>query len=96
MTASHLKKRRSDWRELTQDALFILAGVVIASFALKNFLVPNHFFDGGVTGVSLLVHELYDFDLAIVIMLFNLPLVIISYFSVGKSFATKTCGPDIS
>ena len=90
MTASHLKKRRSDWRELTQDALFILAGVVIASFALKNFLVPNHFFDGGVTGVSLLVHELYDFDLAIVIMLFNLPLVIISYFSVGKSFAMKT------
>ena len=30
------------------------------------------------------------FNLAIVIVLFNLPLVIISYFSVGKSFAAKT------
>jgi len=63
--------------------------VVISSFALNNFLVPNHFFDGGITGVSLLVHELYRFDLAIVIVVFNLPLVIISYFSVGKSFALK-------
>jgi uncharacterized membrane-anchored protein YitT (DUF2179 family)/predicted metal-dependent HD superfamily phosphohydrolase len=76
--------------ENLQDACFILSGVVIASFALKEFLVPNHFFDGGITGVSLLVHELYHFNLGIVILLFNLPLVIISYFSVGKSFAVKT------
>ena len=76
--------------ENIQDACFILAGVVIASFALKEFLVPNHFFDGGITGVSLLVHELYHFNLGLAIVLFNLPLVIISYFSVGKSFAIKT------
>lgn len=76
--------------ENIQDAIFILAGVVIASFALKEFLVPNHFFDGGITGVSLLVHEVYHFNLGLVILLFNLPLVIISYFSVGKSFALKT------
>ncbi len=90
MTVSHAKKKKPDWREFTQDAVFMIIGVVIASFALKNFLVPNHFFDGGVTGVSLLVHELYDFNLAVVIILFNLPLVIISYFSVGRSFAVKT------
>ena len=76
--------------EIIQDACFILFGVIIASFALKEFLVPNHFFDGGITGVSLLVHEFYHFNLGIVILLFNLPLVIISYFSVGKSFAIKT------
>lgn len=76
--------------ENIQDAMFIIFGVVIASFALKEFLVPNHFFDGGITGLSLLTHELYHFNLAIVIVLFNLPLIIISYFSVGKSFAVKT------
>lgn len=90
MTVSQTNKKKPDWREFTQDALFMVIGVTIASFALKNFLVPNHFFDGGVTGVSLLVHELYKFDLAIVIIIFNLPLVIISYFSVGRSFAMKT------
>ena len=49
--------------EIMQDALFIIVGVVIASFALKEFLVPNHFFDGGITGISLLVHEVYHFNL---------------------------------
>lgn len=81
---------KPSFSENLQDACFIILGVIIASFALKEFLVPNHFFDGGVTGVSLLVHELYHFNLGVVILLFNLPLVIISYFSVGKSFAVKT------
>lgn len=85
---THLHKPTAS--ENIQDACFMLSGVIIASFALKEFLVPNHFFDGGITGVSLLVHELYHFNLGLVILLFNLPLVIISYFSVGKSFAIKT------
>jgi len=76
--------------EIIQDACFIVFGIIIASFALKEFLAPNKFFDGGITGISLLVHELYHFNLGVIIVLFNLPLIIISYFSVGKSFAVKT------
>lgn len=75
--------------ELIQDTVLIIAGVIFAGFALKGFLVPNHFFDGGVTGISLLLHELYHFNLAIVIILLNLPLILISYFSVGKRFAFR-------
>lgn len=88
--ANHQLLHKHTTAELIQDAVFILVGVILASFALKGFLVPNHFFDGGVTGLSLLVHEIYHFNLGIVILLFNLPLIIISYFSVGKSFALKT------
>ena len=73
-----------------RDALSVIFGVMIAAFALKSFLVPNHFFDGGVTGMSLLVHELYDLNLAAAIVLFNFPLIIISYFTVSKNFAIKT------
>lgn len=76
--------------ELIQDILLIIAGVMIAGFALKCFLVPNRFFDGGVTGISLLIHEIYHFNLALVIPLMNLPLIIISIFSVGWRFATRT------
>ena len=87
---NHSQSHKPSLAETIQDACFIFFGVIIASFALKDFLVPNHFFDGGVTGISLLVHEFYHFNLGLVIVLFNLPLVIISYFSVGKSFAFKT------
>ncbi len=73
-----------------QDFLFIALGVIIAGFGLKGFLVPNNFFDGGVTGVSLLMHELYHYNLAYTIVLANLPLLLISYFGVSKNFAFKT------
>ncbi|HEX4852143.1 MAG TPA: HD domain-containing protein, partial [Puia sp.] len=38
------------------DILLLLMGVITAGFALQGFLVPNNFFDGGMTGISLLLH----------------------------------------
>ncbi len=75
---------------LLEDLVLTVLGVTIAGIALKLFLVPNHFFDGGITGISLLVHEIYDFNLGLVILLLNLPLIAISYFSIGKRFAIRT------
>jgi uncharacterized membrane-anchored protein YitT (DUF2179 family) len=72
------------------DILLIVVGVVIGGFALKSFLVPNNFFDGGVTGISLLIHEIYGFNLAFVILIANLPLIIMSRYSVSWRFAIKT------
>jgi uncharacterized membrane-anchored protein YitT (DUF2179 family)/predicted metal-dependent HD superfamily phosphohydrolase len=77
------------------DLFLAVLGVVFAGVALKLFLVPNHFFDGGITGISLLVHEIYDFNLGLVILVLNLPLIIISYFSIGKRFALRTLGSVI-
>ena len=76
--------------EILQDILLTLTGVLFAGYALKGFLVPNHFFDGGVTGVSLLVHELYQVNLAVVIILLNIPFILISFYSVGSRFAIRT------
>lgn len=72
------------------DILLIVIGVVIGGFALKSFLVPNNFFDGGITGISLLIHEIYGFNLAFVILIANLPLIIMSRYSVSWRFAIKT------
>lgn len=76
--------------QLLQDLILTVVGVTIAGVALKLFLVPNHFFDGGVTGMSLLVHETYKWNLGLVILVLNLPLIIVSYFSIGKRFAYRT------
>jgi uncharacterized membrane-anchored protein YitT (DUF2179 family) len=51
------------------DIAYTLAGILFCGFALKSFLIPNAFFDGGVTGMSLLLHELYHFNIAVVIVL---------------------------
>lgn len=75
-----------------KDIFFIVFGILAAGFALKGFLVPNHFFDGGMTGISLLLHEIYHFNLAYIFVMVNLPFIIISYFTVNKKFALKTLG----
>ena len=90
IAASIVPNKKPGMAEIIQDILLVIVGVVFAGFALKGFLVPNNFFDGGITGISLLVHELYHFNLAFVIILLNLPLIIISLFSVGKRFAVRT------
>src|SRR5258707_13000792 len=67
-----------------------LIGILFSSFALKSFLVPNQFFDGGVTGISLLVSELYHINIAYVIILANVPFIIMGAFQVSRAFAIKT------
>jgi uncharacterized membrane-anchored protein YitT (DUF2179 family) len=68
----------------------MLLGVLVCGFALKGFLIPNHFFDGGVTGVSLLIHEFYGIPVAYIIVLVNLPFVILSMRLVSLRFAIRT------
>ncbi|PVH25256.1 YitT family protein [Sphingobacterium corticibacter] len=72
------------------DVLFLILGVLSASFALKSFLVPNHFLDGGVTGISLLLHEVYGWNLGIVLVLLNIPFIVLSFAKVGRNFAIRS------
>jgi uncharacterized membrane-anchored protein YitT (DUF2179 family) len=75
---------------VAQDIIYTGLGIVCAGFALQSFLVPNKFLDGGVTGVSLLMHELYHWPLGILILVVNIPFIIMGYFQVGKAFALRT------
>lgn len=83
-------KKKTTLTNFFEDAILILLGVTLSGFALKGFLVPNQFFDGGVTGISLLIHELYGFDLAYVILIVNIPFIIFAIFIVNWNYALKT------
>lgn len=81
---------RLNLKDSFTDYAFIILGILSINFALKGLLVPNHFFDGGVTGLSLLLHEKYHFNIAYTIMALNLPLILVGYKLVGKKFFIKT------
>lgn len=85
-----IHERGNMYVSTAKDIFFMIMGVVIAGFALKGFLVPNNFFDGGVTGISLLIHEIYGINLSYVIFACNIPLVVVSYFTVSRRFAVMT------
>lgn len=77
-------------KDTLTDYVYVILGILSINFALKGLLMPNHFFDGGITGLSILLHEKYHFDIDIVIILLNLPLIAVGYKLVGKKFFFKS------
>jgi len=80
----------SSYKHTLQDIIYCVIGIAFSTFALKSFLVPNHFLDGGVTGISLLIHEDTGFSLPVIIVLANIPFIIAGAFQINKRFALKT------
>lgn len=77
-------------RRNIKNTLLIIAGIFSAAFGLKGFLLTNHFIDGGVTGISLLITGITGVPLYILLICINLPFVMMGYRTVGKHFAVKT------
>lgn len=73
-----------------KDILFILVGVISASFGLKGFLLPNKFIDGGATGISLLISEVTNISFSILIISINIPFIILGRKVISLNFAIKT------
>ncbi len=68
----------------------MLVGVFLAVFALKGFMIPNGFLDGGVTGISILIHDLYKINFGLLVLVINLIFIIPAYHYVGKLFAIRS------
>lgn len=71
-------------------AALILLGIMLASFGLKGFLVPNHFIDGGITGISLLTYQLTGIPVSVWLIVFNAPFIVLGAKQIGKRFAIST------
>ncbi|HEX5703460.1 MAG TPA: YitT family protein [Pyrinomonadaceae bacterium] len=68
----------------------IIGGVFSAAFGLKGFLLSSRFIDGGVTGVSMLLSDIFHLPLSILILVINLPFIAIGYRQIGRVFAIKS------
>ncbi len=82
--------RRTKTISLVKDGIFMILGVAAAAFGLESFLLPNHFIDGGVTGISLLLVELTGLRLSVLLFLVNLPFLVLARIVIGRHFAIKT------
>ncbi len=78
-----------NWRSILsfRSILYTVSGVFFAVVALKGFMIPNNFLDGGVTGISILVQVIFDINFSILIFAFNIPFFIMGYYKIGKTFS---------
>ncbi|TBX23423.1 YitT family protein [Jiulongibacter sediminis] len=73
-----------------KSVIFTVLGALCATVAIKGFMIPNHFLDGGITGISILLHEIFHVDVSIPLVLINLPFIYLGYRKIGKGFAVQS------
>ncbi|RZK47395.1 MAG: YitT family protein [Pedobacter sp.] len=81
-----------DWRHIgrKRNIVQMLVGTGLAVIAMKGFMIPNKFLDGGVTGISILLHELFHLNISLLMLILNLPFIYLGYKKIGKTFAVQT------
>lgn len=81
-----------DWKSIFswQSIVYTVSGLFIAVVALKGFMIPNNFLDGGVTAISILVNKVFKIHMSILLIVFNLPFLIIGYRKMGKTFIIQS------
>jgi uncharacterized membrane-anchored protein YitT (DUF2179 family) len=90
--AKKYKTDKVDWKHVwsIKNLLHIILGSGLAVLAMKGFMIPNKFLDGGVTGISILLHEIFHINISILVIALNLVFVYLGYRNIGKTFAVQT------
>ncbi|HEX6193296.1 MAG TPA: YitT family protein [Chitinophagaceae bacterium] len=89
------KKFKSDsieWGKVWNPKnMFLLAcGVALSILAMKGFMIPNRFMDGGITGISILFHEIFHFNISVLLLVLSIAFIYLGYKRIGKTFAVQT------
>ncbi len=89
------KKNKTDtveWQKVfnPKNLLLILFGTSLAVLAMKGFMIPNRFLDGGITGISILLHEIFHINISFLVIILNASFVYLGYKRIGKTFAVQT------
>ncbi len=83
--------RKIDWKAILSlpSIGYTCLGVLCAIFALQGFMIPNHFLDGGIIGISILAHEIFHLNISWFLVVLNIPFVIMGYKKMGITFAVQ-------
>lgn len=87
-----IKTDRVNWKQVLDLKILIqiIAGCALAVLAMRGFMIPNSFLDGGITGISILLHEIFHFNISVLTIVLNIPFIYLGYKRIGKTFAMQT------
>jgi len=85
-----VKSMHVELTHIIKDYIYVIIGVFSAGFGLKGFLLPNHFIDGGATGISLLLENITTIDLSYLLVLVNIPFLILASKTINLKFALRS------
>ena len=87
------KTKEMKWKTaklLWGDLFYDIAGAVLFAAGVYTFAENADFAPGGITGISLLLNHVFGIPVGTLTLFINLPLIVISYRTLGKRFLLKT------
>jgi len=66
--------------------LSIILGTLLIAIATNGILLPNNLLSGGVNGVSMLFHFLFNFKVSLLVILINIPIFILGLLFLRKTY----------
>ncbi|MDD3803700.1 MAG: YitT family protein [bacterium] len=73
-----------------KDFLYMAIGVILCPVAYSFFLVPAKINTGGLSGISMIIHHLFNTPFGIVLLIANIPLLVIGVKQFGAIFGVRT------
>ena len=75
-----------------KDYCIITLGVLLVVVGVYFFKFPNNFSIGGVTGIAIILSNLFNNSISsgTIVLVLNIILLIFAYVFIGKSFGNKT------
>ncbi|RNC29738.1 MAG: hypothetical protein AWM53_00356 [Candidatus Dichloromethanomonas elyunquensis] len=70
--------------DLLKQALGIILGSFTVALSVNTFILANRIADGGITGIAIILHYLFQLDVGLTVLVLNIPLFILGYKAIGK------------
>ncbi|WP_407270525.1 YitT family protein [Radiobacillus sp. PE A8.2] len=82
--------------EFLRRGLIIIIGSIFISIGINGFFTPFKILDGGVIGLGLIVHYLFDIETGLTIICISIPVFIIAWFYYKSYFFNSLHGLLVS
>ena len=74
-------------QQLFRNLALIFCGSILCAIGINGILIPQNFVTGGITGISLVIHQKFpSIGVAEIYFLINLPLFALAWMTVGRRF----------
>lgn len=77
-------------KAMVYEYVWLAVGSSIMSLGLVLFLIPGKIAPGGVSGIGIVLHHLFNLPVGLIMLLFNIPLFILGLKVLGKQFGPRT------
>lgn len=74
-----------------KEYLYILFGIILVAIAIEYFFAPNNIAGGGVTGLAIIINNLFPkIRISVITLMANIILFTIAFVTLGGNFGKKT------